>query len=821
MSTPQPAIRHAQMEPRSTPTQQLNRSCESCRSLKVRCLPDANNANQCQRCAKAKRACIFVAPQRRRPRKRTDTRVAQLEREMAAMRSALKERRHLAIDESAGEEDTESVREDEEAADDVDFGSETAKRPPPNYQEIQYVSSNRTSHDISQSPGLHSTSQVSRDGSSPLGGTPALTLTSNFLDPNGDLDVIDRGIISMNTAEDLVSLFINDLLVYFPFLVFPNDTTARHLRATKPVLFLAILAGTSIAVDVGLANTLNRELLTMYAQRFFFKAEKSLEMVQALLVMNVYYLPPELPSQIQAYQYAHIAATMALEIGIASRKRTPRKPTPGQGQAKPVHRFDEQMVEQARTILACYHLSSNVAMRTRRPNLLPCNDWIKECVRLLSRSPYSSDRRYASWFGLQVITDEALSSFGLDDTSSTAPLSEARVNGVLRLFDKKMEDWEEDIDPDYLTVPMILEHRYTTLVVYELGIGEGYRDPDAIKRQYYTLPVPDGDTALKRAAEPLSAIRVDLTIKWMHAAQGLLDTFLKCDVHTMRKMPNLTYSRTVLGIMVLLKIFFSVKSGALGEVIKPDTVKVEDYLEQLTERLTEASAGSKYPIPTRWLLVVGGKSRDWLQRFQKHCKDQEAQRRAQYTAGNNTNAGNNSEVAIGPSTSTVSDSWHGGIIPVPTPTTYHGVNFSYTREHLLPQQQQQQQQQQPPPPPPLQAENLQQSNQFGGYPAVQETGDVTKGPTTTTRNTYYPNYTQSTSWARPAVSQANEYQIPAQNVWNFQQRQLQQQQQQVVNLHHQPYPPAVGGNRNDPGTYPIDMEFDWVPEQGIFQLPTF
>lgn len=93
----------------------------------------------------------------------------------------------------------------------------------------------------------------------------------------------------------------------------------------------------------------------------------------------------------------------------------------------------------------------SVAMRTRRPNLLPYNDWIKECVRLLSRSPHESDRRYASWFGLQTITDEALSSFGLDDTSSTALLSETRVNSVLRLFDKKMEDWKEDIDPEFLT----------------------------------------------------------------------------------------------------------------------------------------------------------------------------------------------------------------------------------------------------------------------------------------------------------------------------------------------------------------------------------
>lgn len=364
----------------------------------------------------------------------------------------------------------------------------------------------------------------------------------------------------------------------------------------------------------------------------------------------------------------------------------------------------------------------------------------------------------------------------------------------------------------------MLEFQYTTLVVYELGIGEGYRDPDAIKQQYYTLPAPDGEKALKRPAEPLSAIRVDLTIKWMHAAQGLLNTFLKCDVHTMRKMPNLIYSRTVLGLMVLLKIFFTVKSGALGEVIKPDTVKVENYQDQLTQRLTEASAASKYPIPARWLLVVGGKSRDWLQRFKKHCMDQEAQQRVQHNAetnnAGNSNNSNSNEVAVGPSTSTVSDSWHGGIFPLPTPTTYHRVNFSYTREYLPEPQQQ-----------PPHVENPQQSQPFGGYhnmhphnmSAVQETSGVSKGPTTTNTNTYYPNYTQPTSWVRPTVSPGNEYQIPPQNVWNFQ----QQQNQQIINLHNHPFPPPMGSTGTGHDMFPMEMEFDWVPEHSIFQLPTF
>lgn len=95
--------------------------------------------------------------------------------------------------------------------------------------------------------------------------------------------------------------------------------------------------------------------------------------------------------------------------------------------------------------------ADRVAMRTRRHNILMYNDWLKECVRLLSRSPLQGDRWFATWFDLQKITDETLASFGLDDTSSTAPLTEARVHTVLRLFDKRMEEWKEDVSSEMLT----------------------------------------------------------------------------------------------------------------------------------------------------------------------------------------------------------------------------------------------------------------------------------------------------------------------------------------------------------------------------------
>jgi hypothetical protein len=441
-------------------------------------------------------------------------------------------------------------------------------------------------------------------------------------------DVIDRGILSIEDAEQLVAYYIHELASFFPLVVLPPTTTAASLRLSKPVLFLSVLAATSISIDAGLAAVLNREMVRLYSERFFIEGEKSLELVQALLLMIIFYFPPASPLKLQFYQYTHIASTMALEIGLANKRRvrkSDRRNNP----------HDEFLAEQARAVLGCYHLGSTVAMKTRRPNLLQFNDWMVECLKQLERSPRRTDQHLAIWFELQRITDEAVSSFGLDDTSTTSPLTESRVQAVLRWFDKRMETWKKNTPSEMLTgksrlfppssylffptdipspVPLILEYRSTALAMYELGVGEGYRDPDAVKKRYFTLPTLD-EGPEHRA--PLSAIRIDINMKWMNAAQELLDAVLACSTDTMRRLPNLMYTRFGMAVTSLLKIHFSVRTGALGEVVTPQTVNVGYYLEAVANKLQEASGGGKFKIPSRWYQVIGVRGRDWYERLER------------------------------------------------------------------------------------------------------------------------------------------------------------------------------------------------------------
>ncbi|KAL8785609.1 MAG: hypothetical protein Q9213_003263 [Squamulea squamosa] len=74
------------------------RACESCRTRKIRCLPqDSSKDAKCQRCAKSGRECIYSSPEKRKRRKRTDARVADLEQmvQMLAARLEQEQRARL------------------------------------------------------------------------------------------------------------------------------------------------------------------------------------------------------------------------------------------------------------------------------------------------------------------------------------------------------------------------------------------------------------------------------------------------------------------------------------------------------------------------------------------------------------------------------------------------------------------------------------------------------------------------------------------------------------------------------------------------------
>ena len=281
-----------------SPEQSLNRACEYCRSLKVRCIVDnEKSSQQCQRCFRAKRSCVFAPPQKRRQRKRTDARVAELEREVRAMRSLLKEGKATLPG---------APRHQEQASNSPESTTEAGRK-----------ASTPATTESSSEGGFHPSDRSSPPATVSWdindGADLAFSMARSDLarKETNALDVIDRRILSMDTADRLLTSYKLDLVNYHPgLIILPETTTAEVLRREKPVLFVAILAAAALGEDGQLAWVLHGEITRIIADRVIVSGIKSLELVHALIVNVTYSYPPDSLAKLQHYQYCHLATTV-------------------------------------------------------------------------------------------------------------------------------------------------------------------------------------------------------------------------------------------------------------------------------------------------------------------------------------------------------------------------------------------------------------------------------------------------------------------------------------------------------------------------------
>ena len=342
------------------------RACEACRGLKVRCEPDPGNG-PCKRCAKANRNCVITPPSRKR-QKKTDSRVAELERKLDALRA-----------EVSAKGGNLSVSEDENYEGDTSHLS------------LVGTTLQQQSSQYSTSPGTgqkRRRSEYQQDGilGGATSGKPPATAGQNFAprvpnmipDPHapshpgqmsdsvlvrgvqraayGELDVVDRGLMSMATAEELFAHYTKDMVPHMPIVVFSTKTTFDSVRKSTPTLFLAIMSVASGQDYPHIQATLNAEIMGIFGDRFFVRGEKSLEIVQALQVITIWYWPDPNGNS-KYYQFIHNATVMAMELGI-DRKPRPMKEQifqlPGTGSSL----SDTETSECRRAWLGCYLLSS-------------------------------------------------------------------------------------------------------------------------------------------------------------------------------------------------------------------------------------------------------------------------------------------------------------------------------------------------------------------------------------------------------------------------------------------------------------------------------
>ncbi|KNA94134.1 hypothetical protein FOXG_00317 [Fusarium oxysporum f. sp. lycopersici 4287] len=617
------------------------RACEACRGLKVRCEPDPNDEGPCKRCRKAGRNCVVTMPTRKR-QKKTDSRVAELEKKIDALTASLQARaapgggqahtqsQGHGLGESPGNVAPKPPNESNTAVSSYNnmkwrnpaqtpaWGSFSSTQSPMPSMPTAEQTTDRASP--AQSTAALATAVTGqkrkftdgREGSSEqlaTEETPAEALAAYLTRAKGG-DIVDRGVITMEKAAELFARYNDHMISHLPAIIFQPGFTASELRKTKPILFLAIMAVASAESPI-LQKVLQKEMKLTFAEKVMLSGEKGLELVQALNVAVIWYWPPEHFEELKFYQLVHTAAVMAIDIGLGQKVKQRRgivvpdtwRPSPSTGPGGQSRRWappDPTSIESRRTWLTCYFLATNTSMALHRPNLIRWTPFMEESLHLLQSSPNAAptDAYFCHLVWTHHLSEQVNVQFSLDDPIFDVHISETRTQYILKGLEKDLKRYREKVPPELLQPTLLISFGVLNLYMHEMALQARTSEP--LRPPFSTSSLQEGLVGGDRLSPAhISAISVCLG-----SIKEMLGTFLAMDVFSIRCLPVFNFVRVAYAVVMLIKLYFSASAAGseLGRVIDKEDMQVGKYLDNLLDKFRATAAEDRCRPAAKFLV---------------------------------------------------------------------------------------------------------------------------------------------------------------------------------------------------------------------------
>ncbi|KAK8215684.1 hypothetical protein IWZ01DRAFT_409444, partial [Phyllosticta capitalensis] len=546
------------------------RACDHCRSLKVRCDPQEENGliseiYPCRRCLKSKKTCVTTAPAKKRTKK-ADTRVAELEKKVNELTARLGD---APMPPFVTPGPAAAMPEHHYPGDYLESLARPEKRRRISEHTDVHVGSLPCVRDLAY------TEQGSHEMRKDLLATPHdADARASQADPAYINFEIDR-CLSADTVERIVHRYVHKMSPAFPAVPLPLDTTAAKLREEKPLLLLSILSSASYGIDPPVPVETQRHLAdllqTFFAELVWRRQEKSLEIIQALIICVLWYRPPAVFESHAFYMLTSIAITMVLELGLGKRA--------GNAQAKlGLAAFRRSLPnaggpEARRAYVMCYYIGTNIAMVLRRPMWLRWNQYMDECITELETSPDAlpSDKILCHRLKLAAIAEEVSSQFAMDDPAESANLSDKFNEIALRNYEERLDRLRQQ-RPAHIDPAMVKYYEnVVSLYMHEVAMSHNQNEEQNVEK--------DGPTA----SDP---VRVRCLQECILACHGILENFLSLSFEDFYILPLMHSVRSLYALVCLAKMWIeaTARGSELGSVVDPQSLRLEDYFGQLMRR---------------------------------------------------------------------------------------------------------------------------------------------------------------------------------------------------------------------------------------------
>ncbi|KAK9370115.1 hypothetical protein V1509DRAFT_618560 [Lipomyces kononenkoae] len=585
-----------------------SRACDHCRALKVRCVPhdETDPSGICHRCYKSSRQCVFTVNARKR-QKRTDTRVADLEKkldELTARLAATKgqqgqhataERENLMPKMAhAPEPSTDGQRllqpdsdgQSQNMAPQHLAGNANAYLTPPTMRQHQQESHTRT--DFSSMSGLAELASLRADElsafykASNLPVRPSVDITSlRFIQPQHIEEVLCRHNVSEDMAQKGFEYFANNMLPHFPFLYFPPNMTFREVLMTKPMTSLAILSQsiTKTKDTIELASQLMGELYGIVSEQVLVIGNKTLDLIQCLVIMCVWYNPPEIYECNKVTIFTSCAVTLARDLGLHKppRSGSQRKVDTLFRVMQPV---DTQSLECRRIWLGVYYGSCVLSMHFRDINPVRWSPYLEQCCEVLDiKDGVPSDHTLVQLARLHKIIANITDIIHPSDDSEPADINDRRLIHMIRIFERNLSDWKNGLTLGSSSdLNLLTSYFAAQIYLHEVGLH------NKTNRSDFTVPFTE--ESIKPDLPVITPYHAEAIVWCIASCHDLIDLFCSTDTPLLSFVPVYCLGRVTYACTILLKIAMTViKTSSLTSVCSLNMVRPDYYLGKTYQKV--------------------------------------------------------------------------------------------------------------------------------------------------------------------------------------------------------------------------------------------
>ncbi|KAK8070966.1 hypothetical protein PG997_011169 [Apiospora hydei] len=525
-----------------------SRACESCRAAKIRCQP-SDQAGICKgkwtvlnskegygestyaviRCCDFKKECIFRArPRTRRPR------AAEGETPLpppSGPSQTFSIDFNLPVEAELGSSFDDLLEKHDQFVEDL----------VPSAAEDGF-DNDSTMLSASSSGGGATFSSISSPGSS-MGASSSISLTTLGIKPQ----------FNLNSAQKLLDGF-QDMLSFCPLVALPEGANVKSMASQSPFILLAILAATSCSSSLQGFNLYDDEFRKVLGLKFVTSGERSLELLQGLLVYNAWYPYHLRPNDRRTFQYLRMAVDIVHDLGLDDEATFAAQLESDVG---------PEDLERLRTFISCFYLVSVGLRSWGKPSTLPHSSWIATCCDLLEKWSNSQQDHVLIWLcRLQSIAD-GMGELRAGYSRDTNGQNNHQNNLVHRGLEAQLREWQARMPDNVSAMP--------TVKMASLSAD--------MQVAACPLMTPHRPKAERAGGMPLDPVKL---MGAAHTWCAFLDLVVALTPSELDRFSAVEWGHLIVAVILVLKLAFPVDTCPLFDAAHArNTLQFGAYLEKL------------------------------------------------------------------------------------------------------------------------------------------------------------------------------------------------------------------------------------------------